>query len=201
MRHKLRLIIAITSLIFGFAIGVFWIRALAAGDKWFVQHVVPGKSIGVSHIRLTPKELAIENSWHPEFPGTTAGQSAWEVDEAGWEISHSRKPDDIFFVGLRDSGIVGFAWHRHDTLFRDRAGRLVGAETYRGLLIPLWAVLAISLSPFTLFVCKFLFRRRITRRRQRVGQCSNCGYDLRGVTAICPECGRLTTFPLVPTPA
>ena len=32
-------------------------------------------------------------------------------------------------------------------------------------------------------------RRRLLRHRSDFGLCSNCGYDLRGTNAACPECG------------
>jgi hypothetical protein len=201
MRRKLLLIMVVASFAFAFVIAVLWIRALTAGDKWFVQHVVPGKSLGVSHIEFTSKELAINNSWRPEFPGTTADQLAWEVDEAGWEVQHSRTSDDIFYPGLRGLGRAGFAWHRQATLFADRAGKVVGAETFTGLLIPLWALLMSSLVPLMFVVCAFLIRRSIGRRRQRSGRCEGCGYDLRGSTVRCPECGRAMTSLVPPTTA
>lgn len=38
----------------------------------------------------------------------------------------------------------------------------------------------------------YRYRRAKSRRKQ--GLCANCGYDLRGVSAVCPECGASTSF-------
>ena len=55
----------------------------------------------------------------------------------------------------------------------------------RGILVPLWI-------PIVLFAVMFwwsflpLHRRR---KRKKLGLCLKCGYDLRGSTNRCPECG------------
>jgi hypothetical protein len=203
MRRKLLLLPVGAPFIVAVAFAVMWFRARTAGDKWFIQHVTPGKSLGVTHIQVTATKLAIENDWRPEFPGTAADQVAWEVEEAGWQVQHSRASEDeeIFLPVLRGGGGAGFAWYRHDTMFADRNGKVVGAETYRGLLIPLWAILAAGIAPGMFVGCRWSIRRWIGRRRQRSGRCRRCGYDLRGSAARCPECGLAMAFTTPPTAA
>jgi hypothetical protein len=191
MRHKFFLAAAAVLFVLAILLAALSIRALTAGDKWFVQHVVPNKGFSVSHIDITPTELAITNNSRPEFPGTTADQLAWEVDAAGWQFGHSRTPDDIFFPSLRGQGRAGFAWYRHDTLFGDRTGKVVGAETARALLIPLWALFTGAIALPAIVVGRFLIRRRIVLRRQRRGQCVRCGYDIRSTPDRCSECGSV----------
>ncbi len=66
------------------------------------------------------------------------------------------------------------------------------------VIVPLW-LLWIPLSLLTFFVTRATARRL---RRQRLGLCMNCGYDLRASTDRCPECGEpvliknLSTAPL-----
>ena len=57
---------------------------------------------------------------------------------------------------------------------------------WRSLVAPLWIpILAYGL----LIVCSRILRYRRLRRRDRVGLCLKCSYDLRGSQERCPECG------------
>ena len=59
------------------------------------------------------------------------------------------------------------------------------------LVVPLWFVLGIgSILPFGCIV-----RKRLRRRRIRVGFCHVCGYDLRATPDRCPECGTIPGKP------
>lgn len=62
-------------------------------------------------------------------------------------------------------------------------------------LVPLWAIaLLLTLFPF------WWARHPRNVRRVTIGICADCGYDLRGSTNQCPECGRAFTGPLNVTP-
>jgi hypothetical protein len=52
--------------------------------------------------------------------------------------------------------------------------------------IPFWFITALLALPGLTFLTDRLRRRR---RRRRLGLCLECGYDLRGSPAVCPECG------------
>jgi hypothetical protein len=59
------------------------------------------------------------------------------------------------------------------------------ASTHHGLLI------ALFLAPPAWAVSRWLRRRAAVRR----GQCGHCGYDLRGSSQQCPECGAPIVHP------
>ncbi len=61
------------------------------------------------------------------------------------------------------------------------AGNTLGRKA---LVIPLWSSLLI----FVASTLVLLYSR--ARRRRHLGLCVSCGYDLRGSTDQCPECGH-----------
>jgi hypothetical protein len=56
------------------------------------------------------------------------------------------------------------------------------------VVLPFWLVSMIGALPLVLLV-RGLRRDRRMRRRQRLGLCLRCGYDLRASAERCPECG------------
>ncbi len=57
--------------------------------------------------------------------------------------------------------------------------------TMARLVVPLWILVALLALSLTL--CCLPERRR--RKREKLGLCLKCGYDLRGSGERCPECG------------
>lgn len=73
------------------------------------------------------------------------------------------------------SQMLGFGW--------------LAAPNIRAVIIPFW-----FLTPMAGLACWLIFRnskKRLRGRREQLGLCQVCGYDLRGNTSgICPECGE-----------
>lgn len=62
----------------------------------------------------------------------------------------------------------------------------------RGFYIPTWFGAVFFILPTVLLLVK----RAVNRlRRPRPGYCAQCGYDLRGTPARCPECGTVALRP------
>jgi len=69
------------------------------------------------------------------------------------------------------------------------AATTVATWPYQGLTVPDWLLTALLALPTIRS-----FRRAWVRRRRRLrGLCIACGYDLRGASGRCPECGRPVT--------
>jgi hypothetical protein len=81
-------------------------------------------------------------------------------------------------------GKEGF-WYRHDEDVGDR-GMSFWDNTVR---TPFWFLLLLASAPFVASVVWRLARAVARQARARAGHCIRCGYDLRGTTVRCPECG------------
>jgi hypothetical protein len=77
------------------------------------------------------------------------------------------------------------------------AGAPYSGDPDRGCvpLLPIWRGLAINTALFSaawavlLVIPITIFRSARAARRRRRGWCIACGYDLRGASPVCPECG------------
>jgi hypothetical protein len=100
-------------------------------------------------------------------------------------------PGDIgpnhYEVPVKAWDTLGFAWF--DGYLN--VSNWLSAEMpwrYRSLVIPYWFITLLTACPaIVLAVQTFRFRQR--RRKQAIGVCPTCGYDLRASKDRCPECG------------
>lgn len=72
--------------------------------------------------------------------------------------------------------------------FETGSGAMGASMSYRAVLAPWWALAASSGAACVVFLRQWLRSRRHDQRRT-CGLCVQCGYDLRGSTERCPECG------------
>lgn len=102
-------------------------------------------------------------------------------------------------------GITGSQFDRASTLLgfglitfeHGRGGTQSGDEEKDrewAVQIPLWALAVLFGLPAALWV-RGAWRRTRGVRRDRLGLCPACGYDLRSTADRCPECGRPVTAP------
>jgi hypothetical protein len=69
--------------------------------------------------------------------------------------------------------------------FQYTTGTVAGYVNIRIIAIPLWFLVPLCAAMPTFWF--LTFRRQ--RRRNKLGRCLKCGYDLRESTEKCPECG------------
>ena len=112
---------------------------------------------------------------------SSLGASQWEVPSMllglGWRV------EDRPFYLIKDAGRTSMmAWGptRPATM-----PSVLFMFSYQSLAIPWWWALALIAVPWLIW----FRRRRVLRRREHLGLCLACGYDLRESHDRCPECG------------
>ncbi|MFT3683796.1 MAG: hypothetical protein QM783_02530 [Phycisphaerales bacterium] len=117
-------------------------------------------------------------SWYPtaEPPENMKQYLRWQHDRWGADMAMTfNVPRGNVWQGWRSFNWYGLAtW---DTYMDGQSGRMV--------MIPHWLALIVVLLPGTLVLAVMGWRRI----RRKPGRCTSCGYDLRGVSGVCPECG------------
>ncbi len=86
------------------------------------------------------------------------------------------------WLGLHSSGFTGFHTSWTPSYSYDKNPRL----GYWRVAIPFW----IPASLFSIVLLPPVVQSYRRRKRRKLGLCVKCGYDLRGSSARCPECGR-----------
>ena len=79
----------------------------------------------------------------------------------------------------------------HFSFARKRADPTFDSERFVAAGVPLWFVLP----PVVWFAWRTTATLLRRGRRRRLGLCPACGYDLRGITTRCPECGMPVKMP------
>lgn len=92
------------------------------------------------------------------------------------------EPDKPFVVS---GGTLTFTGGRRAAY----ATRAFPAFWSRQVVVPYWLVLVVAAMPTMGFGLLAARRARVRRSRRARGLCVACGYDLRGSSGSCPECG------------
>lgn len=139
-----------------------FLRALDSPNKFVAAEVLldarsgpPGGALIID----SPTGLPLLNFRHP-------------VHKGGWPNGSSRD------IPLSEMTIVVGNLDKYRNFWHEKLDRTI-------LLLNLWWIVAITVSPVLAVTARHLQRVR----RSRAGRCIRCGYDLRASTGVCPECG------------
>ncbi len=146
-------------------------------DANFISH---GEGLSFSTFRgriivCRGLQLNVTSRWDEDFEKKYVNNPNW-----------SRTVTDIADMSPPGGELIGvLGWLG----FGDTETQYAGGwrSSYRYVSLPLWLVAAATL------VLPFAWVRRAlrTKHRRNNGLCPSCGYDLRGSSERCPECGNV----------
>jgi hypothetical protein len=176
---RARLRLRITMLLLpALALTVLWARSGMVGEVW-------------SGARRY-QEWRVRSDWG-RLSLTVISGSGVDALELDWETIPGGGTHGVW---------PGPAWRAHDFLLgRYRAGGvfLSSTDTFWAVEVYHPVLIGLLVLPVALYGGVTFLRRRRVRRRLDTGLCAGCGYDLRGTSGRCPECGG--TFPVNSTTA
>jgi hypothetical protein len=167
--------------------------AVSAGRGLYLTHIEGWRgSTGLHHAGPDdpPGFIGVVVTRDPGTPGAAIGLQTWQT--AG--VTYTRYAMDV----CQGYQIIRVPWEKPPGWRFDLRLEPVPAGAWNQIL-PVTTIevdrrlawLILLATPFLRWVT-FVSRRIRRRSLQRVGRCSECGYDLRATPNQCPECGAVT---------
>jgi hypothetical protein len=182
-------VLAWASFAFAVVVAVVWVRSLFVTDRYWRQSLEDeGQYTFWTQDTLKTGSGGVGfNRVVQSGPRETERQVIADLERRYGPTPFHQKAEAAyphFNFGVRDESKLGFKWGRFET--PNPAGGpplAVGVQ----FVMPLWPLLLLALP---LPVVWFRHTTRL-RRRERLGHCLGCGYDLRASPGRCPECGTV----------
>ena len=176
MTRRLLNLLTALSLILCVATVVLWAQSYASSAGWYLS-----RDGGYSEFAWVSGEFYVS---HGASVGNRCERQQWGRSPGlhGFSDASSSYRPSL----LREARYVTAANRLAWSPIRDDKGIIA---SYRTLRLPCWAP-AIA---FAFLPAVTLARRIRSRRRDKIGLCEGCGYDLTAnASGVCPECGRAT---------
>jgi hypothetical protein len=149
------------------------VKSYSPDEKRFIYVVLLRGGLQIAKSRGYENRLGngFESSHLSRFMGGAPGDE-WQI-LTGWGT-------------LSRKSMIGFRWARGDLHYQSAD---LPPAPFWSVRIPLYLLLALFLTLPAWWLWRFLAARQ-RANRIKVNRCEQCGYDLRGTPARCPECGR-----------
>jgi len=150
-----------------------WVRSYRAADGLAVL-LDGGRTWGIASVEGRVLMVATSVKLGP--------RRAWTAETIHTSLDEARLVRANLLAGPDGSprGKFGFAAAAQSTDALGIPGAWAGT-----VAVPHWFLATLLLIPLG----RHALRTAKVRRRQKAGRCAACGYDLRGATGKCPECG------------
>jgi hypothetical protein len=196
VKRRLRNLLTASSLLLFVAAATLWVRGYVTQDNWWYVRVSSGAGwylrrstdVGCNRGEFVVSEvdhwsLATDDTGNVVVAQDVAnkdpntGARWYTSDTIGWNPARAGDPvwRRLGFQGhylLVVRPVPGLGYDQRSVLWR--------------VWIPLWLPTIAGALPCVVWAIR---RRARSRRRDRVGRCHVCGYDLRATPGRCPECG------------
>jgi hypothetical protein len=173
------------SLLLCVAVGVMWVRGQRSAD-WFHWTQTSEHEWRRETLVAAGDGFYVSHQW---FFFDAPGHARKYAADLGATSGFSHKASQP-----QENPYTGSFWNRLGFGMRPGTLRTGTASDgpYRYVFshahVPYWFVLVVLSAPFWLWLARARIRRR-RARQARLGQCLQCGYDLRATPGRCPECG------------
>jgi hypothetical protein len=179
MRQRAGSILAVICLVFCGLLVAAWVRGYFASDSVAFGRSKPGGRMWVSGFVNGRGGLAFavvtDNPYDPQIEGPF-----WQRERPGYAGGIDKEPNT--------RGAAGFLYVH-----------IGGSPRGWAVAAPLWFLLPLA-GAWPAWHYRGLLRRE-RRRRERLGLCLYCGYDLRASNERCPECGEPVPAMRCPSPS
>ena len=121
--------------------------------------------------------------WGVSFWNISYASGSWDIAVLRGTIALHSVPSQAYNGDWHVGGYMGF----HTIMWCPMLGNINPFRpSSKSLYVPLWIPTAAFAA--ALWVCSPVAQRR-RRKREKLGRCLKCGYDLRASKERCPECG------------
>ena len=182
MWRWIRIAMILFSLLICVAASVFWVRSWFADDFW--RH--DGFLSRTYYVSSIDQRLVIVWADQPMVDPPEPGRE-WVYHES----YHGAIRDQLAFLRDVDRQYVrflGFEFYDADASAELIDILMPGLKSVQAVVIPYWIIVIPTALPPLWWLLRG--RRSSKHYRRKHGLCLQCGYDIRGSTNACPECGR-----------